>query len=67
MAIIKETSIGEDMEKENPYPLLVGVYANIAPVEITLSGFQKVELPCDPPIPLLVKYPDDSISHYRAI
>lgn len=25
MAIIKETSIGEDMEKENPSSLLVGV------------------------------------------
>ena len=52
------TSAGEDVEKENPFALLVGMQIGAATVESSMEIPQKIKngLPYDPEIPLLGIY-----------
>jgi hypothetical protein len=47
------TSVGEDVGKRNPNPLLVGMQAGATTLEKNLN----IDLPYDPAIPLLGIYP----------
>jgi hypothetical protein len=56
------TDAGEDVEKENTPPLLVGLQAGTTTLEIILAVPQKIghSIPGDPAIPLLGIYPKDA-------
>jgi hypothetical protein len=59
--------VGEDVGKKNPYPLL-GEYKLVQPLWKTVQRLLnklKIELPYDPPIPLLGIYPKECKSGYN--
>ena len=59
--------IGEDVEKEEYFPILVGLQTGTTTLEINLDILRKleIELPEDPTIPFLGTYPKDSIPGHR--
>ena len=64
MAIIQKTeitSIGKDVEKKEPCALLVGIYTGSVVMKSSMRFLKilKVELPCDPTIPLVDIYPKE--------